>query len=211
MIKIKVFGLMNAGTTWIKHNLIKNFFVKWMPYEYLGWKHRVAPSKEEMEERGIDKDVLFLLITRNPYNWIISMGYRPYHQAHLVGESLDKFVEYPYLDYRNIMIMWNKIVSSYIRFKNFMPNTELIRIEDMWDDTKKVYDGLAEKYDLDYKLDSFSNFELAVHCDKVSEKNFERPKKEEWIKIYDKDTWDYVTKFLNNDLLKTLNYEVRYE
>ena len=79
--KVKVFGERNSGTIYLEKLLVKNFKVDIADYFTLGWKHRLAPHKEELDK--IEDDIIYLILVKNPYAWLRSMHRKPYHQEQL--------------------------------------------------------------------------------------------------------------------------------
>ena len=52
---IKVFGERHCGTNAIGYFVGKNFNLKFQHYDFLGWKHRLAPKKDEWSKFNVLK------------------------------------------------------------------------------------------------------------------------------------------------------------
>tara|TARA_B100001121_G_scaffold256694_1_gene234647 strand:- start:53 stop:268 length:216 start_codon:yes stop_codon:yes gene_type:complete len=56
----KIFGERHTGTNAVGLFLRENFNLGFKYYDYLGWKHRLAPKKSEIEtiNHHLDKDLM---------------------------------------------------------------------------------------------------------------------------------------------------------
>ena len=63
---IKVFGERHCGTNAIGYFAGKNFKLEFQHYDFLGWKHRLAPKKDEWSKFNV-QSCLFIFCMRNPY------------------------------------------------------------------------------------------------------------------------------------------------
>ena len=97
---IKIYGEQNSGTIYLEWLLNKNLDTTLLDSYEFGWKHRMAPSEDELTDK-IKQEVLFLCLVKNPYSWLISMHKRPYHHESLRKLSFFDFLKYSYGDYRN--------------------------------------------------------------------------------------------------------------
>ena len=120
MKSFKVFGERHTGTNAISSFLEKNFNLENKYYEYLGWKHRLAPSHEELKKFNL-VDNLFLITFRNPYSWLKAMHKEPYNYNYPQIRELDflSFLQIPFEDYENVIKMWNQKNHSYLNIYYF--------------------------------------------------------------------------------------------
>ena len=130
MKSFKVFGERHTGTNAISSFLEINFNLENKYYEYLGWKHRLAPSHEELKKFNL-VDNLFLITFRNPYSWLKAMHKEPYNYNYPQIRELDflSFLQIPFEDYENVIKMWNQKNQSYLNMKSHLPNSIYIKIE----------------------------------------------------------------------------------
>ena len=76
---IKVFGERHSGTNAIGYFAGKNFDLQFKHYNFLGWKHRLAPEQEEWSKFDVES-CLFIFCLRNPYSWLQAMHKEPYYE-----------------------------------------------------------------------------------------------------------------------------------
>lgn len=142
---IKVFGERHSGTNAIGYFAGKNFNLKFQHYDFLGWKHRLAPKKEEWSKFEVE-NCLFIFCIRNPYSWIQAMHREPYydHYPKIKDLSLESFVQFSIEDYENCIVMWNQKNDSYLRMSEEVPNSIIINVEDFHADQKKLHGHMAD-------------------------------------------------------------------
>ena len=142
---IKVFGERHSGTNAIGYFAGKNFNLKFQHYDFLGWKHRLAPKKDEWSKFEI-QNCLFIFCMRNPYSWLPAMHKEPYydHYPKIKDLSLENFVQFSIEDYENCITMWNQKNDSYFRMSEEVPNSIIINVEDFHADQKKLHGHMAD-------------------------------------------------------------------
>ncbi len=142
---IKIFGERHSGTNAIGFFVGKNFDLKFNHYDYLGWKHRLAPLQEEWIKFPVD-NCLFVICLRNPYSWLKAMHAEPYyeHYPKIRDLSFYDFVSSSIEDYENSICMWNKKTASYLRLVKEVPHAVIIRIEDFHQDQDGFYKTLTK-------------------------------------------------------------------
>ena len=142
---IKVFGERHSGTNAIGYFAGKNFNLKFQHYDFLGWKHRLAPKKDEWSKFEVE-NCLFIFCMRNPYSWIRAMHREPYydHYPQIKDLSLESFVQFSIEDYENCIAMWNQKNDSYFRMSEEAPNSIIINVEDFHADQKKLHGHMAD-------------------------------------------------------------------
>jgi hypothetical protein len=90
MIKeIQLYAERHTGSKWLTDMLKDSFGIE-NPWN-LGWKHWF-PDKTKI--KGINQDeYLFIVLSRNPYDWLISMNRSPHHAvSDLKGLEMDEFL-----------------------------------------------------------------------------------------------------------------------
>ena len=142
---IKVFGERHTGTNAIGYFVGKNFNLKFLHYDFLGWKHRLAPKKDEWSKFDV-QNCLFIFCIRNPYSWIQAMHREPYydHYPKIKDLSLQEFVQFSIEDYENCIEMWNQKNDSYFRMSNEVPNSIIVNLEDFHADQNTFHKNLAD-------------------------------------------------------------------
>jgi len=142
---IKVFGERHCGTNAIGYFAGKNFSLKFQHYDFLGWKHRLAPKKEEWSKFNV-QNCLFIFCMRNPYSWIKAMHKEPYydHYPKIKDLSLENFIQFSIEDYENCISMWNQKNDSYFSMAEEVPNSVVINVEDFNSDQKMFHTNIAD-------------------------------------------------------------------
>ena len=142
---IKVFGERHSGTNAIGFFASKNFNLKYQHFDFLGWKHRLAPKKDEWSKFEV-QHCLFIFCMRNPYSWLQAMHREPYydHYPKIKDLSLESFVQFSIEDYENCIAMWNQKNDSYFRMSEEVPNSIIINVEDFHKDQKKFHERLVD-------------------------------------------------------------------
>ena len=142
---IKVFGERHTGTNAIGYFVGKNFNLKFLHYDFLGWKHRLAPKKDEWLKFDV-QNCLFIFCIRNPYSWIQAMHREPYydHYPKIKDLSFQEFVQFSIEDYENCIEMWNQKNDSYFRMSNEVPNSIIVNVEDFHADQNTFHKNLTD-------------------------------------------------------------------
>jgi len=206
---VKVYGARNSGTIFLEWLVNKNLDVKNLDTYDLGWKHRVAPSEDELTEK-MKEEVVFLCLVKNPYSWLLSMHKRPYHHESLRNLSFKDFVKYSYGDYRNPMVMWNIKIESYFKLNEFVRNHEIVKYEDILKDPNKMLDNLSERYGIEkpafYK--NINNLLTNNHGIKHQKFHKEFYLHERWKMKLRPEHIEQINKFLDKELMEKLNYTI---
>lgn len=145
---IKVFGERHSGTNAIGYFAGKNFNLKFQHYDFLGWKHRLAPQKAEWLKYDVHS-CLFIFCLRNPYSWLQSMHKEPYydHYPKIKELSFNEFIQFSIEDYENCIAMWNQKNKSYLRMAKEVPNAIIIRVEDFHSSQPNFHTKVASLLD----------------------------------------------------------------
>ncbi len=137
---VKIFGERHTGTNALSLFLRENFNLTFKYYEFLGWKHRLAPKKAEWIKHNTG-NVLFIFLFRNPYTWLKSMYKEPYYHHYLKinDRSFEEYIRFPIEDYENSICLWNQKNDSYLRMSKEVSHSLNIRIEDFRLDQRKIH------------------------------------------------------------------------
>lgn len=202
---IKVFGERHTGTNAIGYFVGKNFNLKFLHYDFLGWKHRLAPKKDEWSKFDV-QNCLFIFCIRNPYSWIQAMHREPYydHYPKIKDLSLQEFVQFSIEDYENCIEMWNKKNDSYFRMSNEVPNSIIVNVEDFHADQNTFHKNLADllnSQDLPLiKMNDYVNGR-GRHEKKDIASSLEVPE-------LDKSVVKIINSFLSLETMKKCNYKL---
>ena len=152
----KIFGERHTGTNAITSFLERNFNLERKEYEYLGWKHRLVPDLKEMSKNKIESNI-FVITLRNPYSWFHAMHRNPYSNRDPSMKELKftDFLEYPFEDYENLIVMWNKKTKAYIEFINNFSNAVAIKIEVFNHNQERFYKKLLNEFELNKVSNNF--------------------------------------------------------
>ena len=202
---IKVFGERHTGTNAIGYFVGKNFNLKFLHYDFLGWKHRLAPKKDEWSKFDV-QNCLFIFCIRNPYSWIQAMHREPYydHYPKIKDLSLQEFVQFSIEDYENCIEMWNQKNDSYFRMLNEVPNSIIVNVEDFHADQNTFHKNLADllnSQDLPLiKMNDYVNGR-GRHEKKDIASSLEVPE-------LDKSVVKIINSFLSLETMKKCNYKL---
>jgi len=202
---IKVFGERHTATNAVSRFILENWEVDWRGFEYLGWKHRIAPRAAEWQKKAVD-DVLFVVMVRNPYTWLKAMHRRPYtpHQPGLVTMDFSDFVQFPIEDYENACCLWNYKNRQFLNFLTEVPNCVMLRIEDFVVSQKSAFEKLRPFFEggefkpFDKYADGF-NHEGALDRSKLVKEVLHLPE-------IDTKLNEIINSFIDYDVLRNLGY-----
>ncbi len=206
---VKIYGERNSGTIYLEWLLKKNLKIDIAETYDLGWKHRIAPSNDELNE-SIKKNVVFLCLVKNPYSWLLSLHMRPYLHECLKKLGFSDFIKYSYGDYRNPVVMWNQKNNSYWEMRNYVEHYEFFRYEDILAEPANVVNLIAERYDYD-KPSMFRNINNQLSNSRgMLPGKFHKDYylKESWKRNLRSDHVKLINEFIDTDLMKKLNYEI---
>ncbi len=147
MIKsFKIFGERHTGTNALSMFISENFNLQMRYYEYLGWKHRLAPNFQEFSKFSTS-DTLFIYLVRNPYSWLQAMYREPYynHYRRINELPFEEFLTFPFEDYENLISMWCKKNNSYLEMAKWVPNSLVIKVEDFRENQHEVFWKTSKK------------------------------------------------------------------
>ena len=141
---IKIFGERHTGTNALNLFIRENFDLTFKHYDFLGWKHRLAPKKSEWVKYDT-ANTLFIFLFRNPYSWLCSMYREPYYHHYLKinDRPFEEFLEFSIEDYENIICLWNQKNESYLRMSREVKHSLNVRIEDFRLDQANIHSLIA--------------------------------------------------------------------
>jgi len=202
---IKVFGERHTGTNAIGYFVGKNFNLKFLHYDFLGWKHRLAPKKDEWLKFDV-QNCLFIFCIRNPYSWIQAMHKEPYydHYPKIKDLSLQEFVQFSIEDYENCIEMWNQKNDSYFRMSNEVPNSIIVNVEDFHADQNTFHKNLTD-------LLNCQDFPLIKMNDYVNGRGWHEKKdiaSSLEVPELDKSVLKIINSFLSLETMKKCNYKL---
>ena len=142
---IKIFGERHTGTNAINLFIRENFDLTYKYYDFLGWKHRLAPKQSEWIKHDTS-NTLFIFLFRNPYAWLRSMYKEPYYNHYLKinDRSFEEFLKFSIEDYENTICLWNQKNESYLRMSEEVKHSLSIRIEDFRSDQIRIHSLIAK-------------------------------------------------------------------
>ena len=142
---IKIFGERHTGTNAINLFVRENFDLTSKHYDFLGWKHRLAPKKSEWMKHNT-ANTLFIFLFRNPYTWLRSMYKEPYYHHYLKinDRSFEEYLKFSIEDYENSICLWNQKNESYLRMFKEVQHSLKIRIEDFRLDQASIHSSIAK-------------------------------------------------------------------
>jgi hypothetical protein len=141
---LKIFAERHTATNAMYEFVRRNFTVNQPYYEFMGWKHRLAPESSEWKKYRC-ADVLFVFLVRSPYTWLKAMHRQPYyyHQPTLKNLAFRHFIRHSMEDYENVIQIWNKKNLSYWRMASEVPNSIILRMEDFLLHQGKIWEKLG--------------------------------------------------------------------
>lgn len=137
----------------------------------LGWKHMNPKAPDELRRQGIDLDALrFILLTKNPYSWALSMLRNPYHLGVNGPADIDRFVTRRWRCSRRenmagsrarLMEMWSTKIRSYLTLASHA-RASIVRYEDLLLDPASSIASIASALSLRRRSDGFVNVDASA-------------------------------------------------
>jgi len=206
---VKIYGERNTGTIYLEWLMTNNFRVNISNTPEFGWKHRIAPMKDELSEYA-KNELIYLCLNKNPYSWLLSMHKRPYHHEELRKLSFSSFLKYPYGDYRNPMVMWNIKNQSYVNMAHYVKNFQIIRYEDLITNYIQTLKTVALAVGIEIP-EMYKNMNSVLsHSKGIINQRFHKEfyLQEKWKKNLKPHHVEIINEFLDKDLMNTFNYPV---
>ena len=200
----KIFGERHTGTNALSSFIIENFNIKFLYYDYLGWKHRLAPNETEIQKFAT-QETIFLFTFRNPYSWLKAMHRDPYyyHYPKITELNFFEFVQFQIEDYENLIMLWNQKNSSYLEMINKVPISMLVKVEDFHNDQKSYFNRISSKIEFNgnfIPMDRYLNGR-GQSSDKSITESLTIPN-------LSREEIEVINSYLDKDLMKELNYNL---
>ena len=200
----KIFGERHTGTNALSSFIIENFNIKFLYYDYLGWKHRLAPNETEIQKFAT-QETIFLFTFRNPYSWLKAMHRDPYyyHYPKITELNFFEFVQFQIEDYENLIMLWNQKNSSYLEMINKVPISMLVKVEDFHNDQQSYFNKIKKKIEFNgnfIPMDRYLNGRGQSSDKSVTESLSVPNLSGEEIEV--------INHYLDKDLMKELNYNL---
>jgi len=200
----KIFGERHTGTNALSSFIIENFNIKFLYYDYLGWKHRLAPNETEIQKFAT-QETIFLFTFRNPYSWLKAMHRDPYyyHYPKITELNFFEFVQFQIEDYENLIMLWNQKNSSYLEMINKVPISMLVKVEDFHNDQQSYFNKISSKIEFNgnfIPMDRYLNGR-GQSSDKSITESLTIPN-------LSREEIEVINSYLDKDLMKELNYNL---
>ncbi len=201
---VKIFGERHTGTNALSLFIRENFDLKFKYYEFLGWKHRLAPKKVEWIKYDTN-NILFIFLFRNPYTWLNSMYKEPYYHHYLKinDRSFEEFIKFSIEDYENSICLWNQKNESYLKMSKEVNHSLNICIEDFRLDQSKIHQQIAEMIGIkSAEFIEFNNYVngRGVEINKDIDKSLAIPE-------FSNSEINYINSYLSRSIMKEIGYD----
>jgi len=200
----KIFGERHTGTNALSSFIIENFNIKFLYYDYLGWKHRLAPNESEIQKFAT-QETIFLFTFRNPYSWLKAMHRDPYyyHYPKITELNFFEFVQFQIEDYENLIMLWNQKNSSYLEMINKVPISMLVKVEDFHNDQKSYFNRISSKIEFNGNFIPMERYlnGRGQSSDKSVTESLSIPS-------LSREEIEVINHYLDKDLMKELNYNL---
>jgi hypothetical protein len=179
----------------------------------LGWKH-AAPSVHRIAANTKFQDTHFIVITKNPYAWLLSFHSIPYHNLLTDNaRSFTAFIRTPWLTTRrdnapgifgNPIELYNYKHLAYAKLAQAAPVT-LVRYEDLLEDPTVIFSASG--------LQSIPGRSLDVPRESVKggqqtfESYQEMYRQRFWTTRIENNDRDFINRSLDPQVLEYLNYQ----
>ncbi|GAB4310819.1 MAG: hypothetical protein Kow00127_00520 [Bacteroidales bacterium] len=206
---VKIYSERNSGNIYLEWLLKKNFDALIPDTPEYGWKHRIAPEKDELSEEILNS-TCFIYLVKNPYSWLLSLHKRPYNHEELRKIRFSQFIRVSFGDYRNPVVMWNRKTNSFLEFSRFAPRFLLVRYEDIIEDFRDVLNRIADHFGWE-KPELYRNItNLLTHSHGIKSRPFHRDfyLNEKWKESLRGADIDHINTYLDHDLMRKLNYQI---
>lgn len=208
MKQIKIYSERNTGSLYLEWLVKNNYKTKVIDTFELGWKHRLAPSSDELSIE-MKQDVLYLCLVKNPYSWVMSMHKRPFQHEILKELNFSDFLKYSYGDYRNPIVMWNAKYNSYLKLAEYVEHHEIIKYEDLLQNPNEILMNISKKHD--FKINGiFRNMNnLLTHKHGITKRSFHKDHyiNEKWVKKFHPKHIEFINQYLDKELMEKFNYK----
>jgi len=241
---IKIYGERNSGTTYLQALVAANLDVAILPgvaprrlrrlfrnneavidlyfrlttARNLGWKHRIAPAPQELQHAALPASrVLFLIISKNPYAWLLSLFRHPYHyqgelttfEAFLTQEWRTVGRERHPAPFANPIEMWNAKYASYLRLAR-TASCHFIRYEDLLAAPEQTIIEIASKQAIPRRTSTLINVQESTKGEAGRDFDYYRRYylAERWREELDATAVAIINRFLDASIAEALGYAI---
>lgn len=235
--KIQIFGERCSGTNFLEHLIVRNFKnIKKDTFFWYGEKHFPCwfdfPFDEKFYQRPLynytlekSKDVLFIVIFRDPYDWVRSFYKSPHHAiSSLKTLSFSEFIrskwevendiENPYrfpielnpktgAPFDNVMKLRTARIINMLRLKDLVPFVYFINYEILNEFPREVLTEISELFGVEMN-DQFT----PVLTDKGNEDVMFTPSR---YRIISPADLDFINQNLDEKVEKSIGYRFKSE
>lgn len=204
--QIKIFGERHTATNALTVFIQRNFEGQHRYYDFLGWKHRRAPKKQEWQKQDY-QHTLFLFTVRNPYTWLKAMHREPYygHQPQITQLNFRDFILHSIEDYENCIQMWNEKYHSYLKMSRDVPQSLFVRMEDFLNDQEGIYTKLST---ILQPIGIFQPYKTYVSG--LGEKDSRELESSTKLPPVPDGTYKIINEQLDRNLMRTFDYQYAY-
>ena len=188
----------------------------------LGWKHMNPRTLDELRRLGIDVARLrFIMLTKNPYSWIVSMMRNPYHLGLQKVDDIDAFVarQWPCSRRENmttasasLIDMWCAKTRRYLTLAGHGQGC-IVRYEDLLIDPAAAIAAMASELGVERRSDQFVNIDTsAKRAGRAQGRTFESYRlyylNEEWRARLTPTAIATINRQLDPDVMRRTGYEI---
>jgi hypothetical protein len=215
-----IFGERCSGTNYLQQLVETNFHItyRWTPYKHFHCSTEFLKIFDEPNE-------FYLIIIRNPIDWINSFYQSPHHLGMENKESIYSFLTKPMISYfemgplKGEIIPFEKNPYTNSFFQNIFELREVknyfyvrhiptltshsmwIRYEDLQNDVNSILEKIQKKFELKSKFPFYKKVEY--YKDRKEEK-YEKRKK-----VITEEEEEYIWEHVNVEQEKQLGYEIK--
>jgi len=200
----KILGERHTGTNALAGFLRQNFTGEIAGFDLLGWKHRMAPTPREIARH---QEVYYIVTVRHPYSWIKSMYKAPYNfnWPGVNKCTFAEFLERPFDDYENLLVMWNAKYDSYTKLP--INKTCQVQMEDLVLDQKKLHRRFSRRFESRGMFTEFSKYVAGLGSGtKEVDKTYFKNKK--WEVETPANIKKIVKHYIDDTLVKNYGYDL---
>lgn len=215
-----------TAPSWLQRAQIKAPGTEWLIDAYfsmtfgqnLGWKHRCAPSPDEIGRSAFhDKSALcFVTVVKNPYSWALSLYRSPYHYRGGVASRFEDFLTRPWKplsrdhapsELATPIDLWNEKNRSYENLLSL--NVLQLTTEELFAEPAAVIAKISETFNVSRTSETFVNYERST---KASSRSFTDYQdyylSERWREKLSSEAIGLINARVDQGLMKHYGYEL---
>ena len=195
---------------WLTEGAYELYFAR-APNEVI-WKHAALPMR--LAKRR--EDVLFIIVAKNPYSWLLSLFRHPYHcHPQYLRRRFERFIRSPWLTvprerspetFENPIRMWNFKYRSYLNAAAELKNIFIVQYEAMLSQPLESQERIEKL--LGIKCEALSG----IKSTKDNGLGFDDYVKyyggEQWKGLYSPNDAGFVSSELDAQLVRDLGYNL---